>query len=271
MKEIINYTEDGRVSLALYLHQSSGKLPAIIVLPGGAFGFLSEIEKEPVAFTFYERHFQMFVLDYSVAEYSGYPAPLEEVSWAIWQIRSHAKEWNVDTDKISLMGFSAGSSVAGMSATQWKKPGLYQKIGAPTALDIKPNAAIIGYGACDTSGTIVDNPDITNPGVWGKIVVDRTPELDFLHYVDKDTSPMFIWQPENDQYVPKENQTMLANALKEAGVTYELHMFRDGFHGMSVGYHAPGYDLMDSTQPDADRWVELCVKWLHQLFDHPTT
>lgn len=267
MKEIINYTEDGRVSLELYLHKSSEKLPAIIVLPGGAFGFISDVETEPVALTFYERNFQMFVLNYSVAEFSGYPAPLVEVSWAIWQIRSHADEWNVDPDKITLMGFSAGSSVAGMSATQWKKADLYKQAGAPNSEAIKPNVAVIGYGACDTSGTIVDNPDITNPGVWGKIVTDRTPELDFLYFVDKDTSPMFIWQPGNDQYVPKENQTMLADALKHNGVEYELHMFSDGYHGMSVGYNAPGHNLMDSPQPDADCWVDLCVKWLHQLFD----
>lgn len=49
----------------------------------------------------------------------------------------------------------------------------------------------------------------------GKIVTDRTPELNYLYYVDENTSPMFIWQPENDQYVPKENQTMLADALRK--------------------------------------------------------
>ena len=115
MKETINYTEDGRVNLEVYRHSNPEEpLPAIISLPGGAFGFLVGTDQEPTAMTFYERDFQAFVLNYSVGEYSGFPAPLDEVSWAIWQIRSHAEEWNVDPDKIVVMGFSAGVSVAGM-------------------------------------------------------------------------------------------------------------------------------------------------------------
>lgn len=267
-KGIINYTKDGRVSLEVYLHQLTDEpLPAIIILPGGAFGYLAEKEKTPVAMTFYEKGYHVFVLNYSVAEYSAYPAPLDEVSWAIWQLRSHAQEWRLDPDKIVLMGFSAGSSVAGMSATQWNMPEVHTRIGAPDAAAIRANAVVLGYGACDTSGTIVNNPDMKNPGIWGKIVTDKTAELDFLYYVNKDTVPMFIWQPKNDQYVPLENPIMLADALKKANVAYELHMFQDGKHGMSVGYNAPGLNLADSPQPDADRWVALCVQWLQQLFE----
>lgn len=267
MKTTIPYTDDGRVKLEGYLHMEADEpLPAIISLPGGAFGFLVDTDKEPTAMTFYERGFQAFVLEYSVGEYSGFPAPLEEVSWAIWQLRKHAKEWHIDPDRVIVMGFSAGVSVAGMSATQWNTPGLYKRVQAPSAESIKPDAAVMGYGACDTSGTIVDNPDIVNPGVWGKIVTDRTPQLDYIYYVDENTSPMFIWQPAHDQYVPKENQTRLAQALEKAGVPYELHMFTDGYHGMSVGYNAPGYDRNTSPHPDADRWVDLCTEWLQKLF-----
>lgn len=268
MKKVINYTDDGRVNMEVYVHTNPAEpLPAIISLPGGAFGFLVGTDQEPTAMTFYERGFNAFVLNYSVGEYSGFPAPLDEVSWAIWQIRTHAEEWNVDPDKVIVMGFSAGVSVAGMSATQWNAPGLYERVGAPDAESIRPNAAVMGYGACDTSHTIVDNPDVVNPGVWGKIVTDKTPELDYLYYVDENTAPMFIWQPHRDPYVPKENQTMLAEALENAGVEYELHMFKDGYHGMSVGYNAPGYDLSRSPQPDADRWVGLCIDWLDNLFN----
>lgn len=268
MKQAIHYTEDGRVNLEVYLHSNPTEpLPAIISLPGGAFGFLADTDKEPTAMTFYEKGFQAFVLNYSVGQYSGYPAPLDEISWAIWQIRSHAEEWNIDPDRVVVMGFSAGVSVAGMSATQWDMPGLYERVGAPNAESIRPNAAVMGYGACDTSGTIVDNPNVVNPGVWGKIVTDRTPELDFLYYIDENTSPMFIWQPHNDRYVPHENSIMMAEALEKAGVKHELHMFNDGYHGMSVGYNAPGYDLEDSPHPDADSWVNLCVDWLNRLFE----
>ncbi|MCD8309307.1 MAG: alpha/beta hydrolase [Clostridia bacterium] len=266
MKKIINRTQDGRVNMEVYVNESSAKLlPAIISLPGGAFTHLSDTDKEPTAMTFYRCGFQTFVLNYSVGKYSEYPAPLDDISWAILQIRKHSIEWRVNPDKIIVMGFSAGASVAGMSATQWNITGLSERVGAADAKEIRPDAAVIAYGACNTSETIVKNPNIERPGSWGKIVTDLTPELDWLNYVDKTTPPMFIWQPAYDKYVPKENQIMLANALKENGVKYELHMFKDGYHGMSVGYNAPGYTLTDSPHPDADRWVNLCIDWLNRV------
>ncbi|XBX04175.1 hypothetical protein QMP26_27205 [Enterocloster clostridioformis] len=41
----------------------------------------------------------------------------------------------------------------------------------------------------DTTHTILDNPDVVNPGMRGKIVTDRTPEQNFLYYVDENTVP----------------------------------------------------------------------------------
>lgn len=267
LNQIINYTSDGRVTMETFIHSDTEKpLPAIVVLPGGAFGMLDYPEGEPVARTFYDRGFHTFVLNYSVGEYSEFPNPLTEVSWAIWEIRSHAEEWNVDPDAIALMGFSAGSGVAGMSATQWDMEGLYESVGAPDAESVRPNAAVIGYGAADNTNTILDNPEATNPGIWGKIVTDRTPELDFVNYIDADTSPMFIWHTIGDRYVPLENPLMLASAMQEQGLPYEIHIFHDGYHGMSVGNNAPGESLENSSHPSADMWVPLCVNWLNDLF-----
>lgn len=41
----------------------------------------------------------------------------------------------------------------------------------------------------DTTHTILDNPDVVNTGMRGKIVTDRTPEQNFLYYVDENTVP----------------------------------------------------------------------------------
>ncbi len=265
-KTRINYNQDGRVHLDCYIHEDSDELlPAIISLPGGAFGTLVYSDKEPTAMTFYTKGFHSFVLNYSVGEYCGYPHPLDEVSWAIMQIRRHAKEWHIDHNKIILMGFSAGSTVAGMSATQWNDVRICERIGARDVSEIMPTAAIIGYGACDITHTILDNPNIVNPGIWGKLVTDRTKQMDFVYYIDQDTKPMFIWHPYFDQYVPKENPIRLANALKKTGIPYELHMYSDGYHGMSVSYNAPHKNRKDSPHPDAEQWVSQCIDWLNHL------
>ena len=101
------------------------------MLPGGAYAFLSDTEAEPVALTFLKEGFNTFVLRYSVGKFCTYPEILEEVSKAIWAVRSRAKEWHIDPDAIVLMGFSAGACIAGMSATQWNTPGLAARLGVP--------------------------------------------------------------------------------------------------------------------------------------------
>ncbi|HOJ93327.1 MAG TPA: alpha/beta hydrolase [Dictyoglomaceae bacterium] len=159
----INFTPDGRVNMKTYILDKTmnGKplpnRPAIIILPGSAFTFLSETEGEPVALTFAREGFHTFVLNYSIGEYSAFPNPLDDVSRAIWEVRRNADEWGINRDQIVVMGFSAGACVAAMSATQWNTPGLAERLGVPRD-GIKPNATVIGYGASLLS-TIFDNKE----------------------------------------------------------------------------------------------------------------
>lgn len=112
--ETIRLSEDEHVTLTAYIHDDihaygteQGR-PAIIVLPGGAFAFLSPFEAEPVALTFLQKGFNTFVLRYTVGDDCHYPDVLIEVSSAIKLVRDKAKEWHTDPRQVSLMGFSAG-------------------------------------------------------------------------------------------------------------------------------------------------------------------
>jgi acetyl esterase/lipase len=269
ISETINFTSDGRVKLQTYIHPSAPKpLPAIIVLPGGAYGFISETEGEPVAKYFFDKDFHTFVLHYSVGNHSAYPAPLLEVSKAIWQVRKNATAWGIQSDGIALMGFSAGSGISAMSATQWNNQETALGAGANSAEDIRPNAAVIGYGASDNSKTIINNPDIYIPPILGKIALDKTPELDVVNYVSKDTSPMFIWHCRYDNLVPAINPIMMAESLQKNGCRYELHIFQQGQHGLGLGKNGECDIVLNN--PDyinADLWVPMCINWLRKLFE----
>ena len=118
-------------TLTTYIHDQSEKekfqiekRPAVIIMPGGGYAFLSDTEGEPAALTFLQAGYNTFVLRYSVGDACTYPEILEEVSKAIWGVRSHAEEWHTDPAAVVLMGFSAGACLAAMSATQWNTPGL---------------------------------------------------------------------------------------------------------------------------------------------------
>jgi len=59
---------------------------------------------------------------------------------------------------------------------------------------------------------------------------------------------------------------MMAEAMLENDLPFELHIFQEGAHGMSVGNNAPGKSLEDSEYPSIDLWVPLCENWLNNLF-----
>ena len=179
LHESINFTDDGRVNMRTYVHDRTcdgtalPKRPAIVVLPGGAYAYLSDKEGEPVALTFMKEGYNTFVLNYSVGEESVFPNPLDEVSSAIWMIRQHAEEWGSDPDAIVVMGFSAGAGVAALAATQWNTPGLTERLGIPEGGN-KPNAAVIAYGGTMYEGFFDDAKYV--PPDLGKIARDSTPE-----------------------------------------------------------------------------------------------
>ena len=91
--------------------------PALIVVPGGGYHFVSVREAEPVASKFYASGFQVFVLNY-LCRPDGvvYPVELLELSSAIDYVKSHAQEFFVNPEEVFAIGFSAGGHlVADMS------------------------------------------------------------------------------------------------------------------------------------------------------------
>ena len=129
----------GTASLVTYIHDRSEQSdfqrhnrPAIIVLPGGAYAYLSDAEGEPVALTFLKEGFNAFVLRYSVGDACTYPEILEEVSLAVWTVRSRAAEWDIDPNAIVLMGFSSGGCLSAMSRHAVEHARLAERLGVPS-------------------------------------------------------------------------------------------------------------------------------------------
>ncbi len=237
----VNLTPDGRVNLTAYIQQPSPEMPnravrpAMIVLPGGGYGFLSDREAEPIALSYLAAGFQAFVLRYTIGGEYRFEDALQDVSDAVKLVREQAEEWHLDPEKIAVCGFSAGGHLAAASGT---------------LAEHKPNAMILAYPCILES--------------ISRILKFRVPSLD--EAVTADTPPAFIFHTRNDQAVPVENSLRFADALDKAGVPFEMHIFGKGPHGISLANSVTNSGHPTLADPVVEQWMPMSVTWLNRLF-----
>lgn len=134
---------------------------------------------------------------------------------------------------------------------------------------LKPNAAVIGYGAWDNTNTIQHDPKYYNPECVA-IAKDCTPQLDLIQYAGPHMPPMFIWYNRFDKYVPAVNPVMIAAKMLELDLPFELHLFQGGEHGMSVCNSLSSYSdtkkKLNEENPNVRMWVPMCTNWINGLF-----
>lgn len=232
--------------------------PAVILCPGGGYVMTSDREAEPQAIQMLAAGFQAFVLRYNVAP-ARFPVALLELAEAVKTVRANAEAWHVDPDKIIVGGMSAGGHVAASLATMWNcdlvKSYHYQ------AAEIKPNGLLLGYSVL-TSGPLAHR------GSFDALLGDKKDdpialaEVSLEKRVTADTPKTFLWHTAADDTVPVENTLLFASALAAHKVPFEVHIFPNGGHGLSLGtaetaINGNGYGI----EPDITPWVSLFITW----------
>ena len=232
--------------------------PAVLVLPGGGYCVTSEREATPIALEFLSCGAAAFVLHYSVAP-DRFPTSLCQVYAAIRQIRDNADEWNIDPDRISVIGFSAGGHLAASSGVLWNSE-VAKYCGFADGRH-KPNGMILCY-------PVITGGEKAHRGSFDNLLGENASagKVDYLSLekrVDSDTPRAFIWHTFEDNCVPVENSLLFASALVKNGISTELHIYPHGWHGMSLVNDVLYKDgaLPDSVKK-AGTWVALAKEWL---------
>ena len=231
---------------------SCGKRPAVIICPGGAYETCNRHSEEgdPVAMSFAMDGYQAFVLEYSITSRAPegktiYPAMLLDYGKAILTIREHAEEWNVDTENISILGFSAGGHLCGMIATSWNNGILSKHFGTEPEI-FKPLCAMLVYPVADFVAQeefrkALDNPTMStinmNRAWFGKEdpAEEELAAASPARIITEDCPPVFLAGAQNDGLVDPLCTLNMALALQKAHVPYELHMYEYGDHGFGLG------------------------------------
>src|SRR5258706_10531573 len=227
---------------------------AMVICPGGGYGGLAPHEGQDYARFLNEHGVAGFVLKYRLGS-GGYrhPAMLHDAARAVRLVRSKAGEWKLDPKRIGIMGSSAGGHLTSTLLTHFDagKPEAEDPIERQSS---RPDLGILCYPVI-TMGQFTHQGSKNN--LLGK---DPSPELiqDLSNElrVTKDTPPCFLWHTCEDTAVPVENSLQFANALRKAGVPFDLHVYQKGAHGIGLGSRPYGGGGRHPLTRDCIFWVE---------------
>ena len=210
----------------------------MIVLPGGGYAAHAPHEAEPVASWLSEMGVQASVFRYPLNV--RHPAPLDALRAEISRRRAGG------TQRIGLIGFSAGGHLAGLAALA---PG--------AAPDETVQFAVLGYAITSMETETYRPARLILLGEDASPQLRRSTSLDAL--VASASPPFFVWPPAEDLYVPPEHTYRFASALAASHVPHAVHVFAHGPHSLGLAQDAG----------EAATWTTLANAWIREQASPP--
>ena len=208
--------------------------PAVVICPGGGYSILAyNLEGTDIATQMQQWGVCAIVLkcrlpsDEIMLDKSI--GPLQDAQRALQWVRGHAKELNINPDKVGIMGFSAGGHVAATASTHFDTAVIENK----NQVSLRPDYSILCYPVISFSDAIGHRGSRDN-------LIGKNPSEEKINWfsnekqVHADTPPAFLMLAADDKTVNPENSIEYFQALKKAKVPAELHIFENGGHGFGL-------------------------------------
>ncbi|MDL4839612.1 alpha/beta hydrolase [Aquibacillus rhizosphaerae] len=235
-------------SMTPYLLEGNSRYPLIIVIPGGGYSHRADHEGSPVAKWLNSLGISAVVLNYRVnPDFHTYP--MEDAQRAIKMVRHYADEWQIDKDRVGVLGFSAGGHLASTVGTHFEGDHLVDEDPISQQSN-RPNLMILCY-------PVITMGKYTHLGSK-QTLLGRNHEESLVNYysnekhVDEKTPPTFLWHTADDSSVPVENSIHFVESLSKHNVSHELHIFESGPHGLGLAKDSYSVSM----------WTTLCEIWL---------
>ena len=208
---------------------------AIVVAPGGGYRMLAfEHEGTMVADWLTSIGVTCVLLTYRVPQRPGdgeNKCPLMDAQRAIRLTRANAAAWGIDPARVGIMGFSAGGHLAANAAANPDRPA-YEPQDDADKQSCRPDFAVLIY-----PGGVLDRQDKEK----------LSPQM----RITKETPPSFLAVATDDKGSAA-GTIKLFRALRDAGVSAELHVYAAGGHG---------FGMRKGELPCAT-WPLRCEEWM---------
>ena len=242
-------------SITLYLPEKDKATgAAVVIFPGGGYGHLAmDHEGHQIAEWLNSFGVAGFIVKYRHSRSgAGYrhPAPLQDAQRAIRTVRSGAKQWNIDPDRIGIIGFSAGGHLASSLGTHFNNRYSEAKDEIDRA-SCRPDFMILMYPVISFTEAFTHKGSRRN-------LLGANPDPELVENLSNEkqvtaqTPPTFIVFGNDDKVVPVENGVAFYMGLKKVGVPAEMHIYEKGRHGFGLGV---GADPVSS-------WPLRCSEWM---------
>jgi acetyl esterase/lipase len=235
-------------TLTVYSPKGKNSGAAVIVFPGGGYQILAiDLEGTEVCEWLTEKGMTCVLLKYRVPNTgpswdqqcgcdrnTRSSRPLEDAQRTISLVRAHAAQWHIDPHKIGVLGFSAGGHLVAAVSTHFDHR-VYAAVDSADEQSCRPDFAVALYP--------------------GHLFDYEKSELNADLHVSRNTPPTFLLHAENDRVDGVSNSLVYYEALKNAGVPVELHLYAEGGHA---------FGLRRTKLPITD-WPRLVERWLQTI------
>jgi len=222
---------------------------AVIICPGGGYqSVMINMEGTKVAKAFCELGVTAFVLKYRLPSdltmMDKSIGPLQDAQTAIKIVKDGASHWNINPQKVGIMGFSAGGHLASTAGTHFNKAVITNK----EQTNLRPDFMILVYPVIsftDSIGHIGTRENLLGKSPSEQQIHEYSNEF----HVTSSTPITFITQASDDELVPVANSYTFYEALKKHSVPAELHIYSTGGHGYL-------------KTPPFKEWFGRCCYWM---------
>jgi len=209
-----------------HIPEGHGPFPAVIIVHGGAWvSGDRRANVHPLFQPLQDAGFAWFSISYRLAtDIAQFGAGIVDVEEAVRYVKQHAAEYNIDPDRIALVGESAGAQLASMAALA-PGTGVKAVVAFYSPSDLASLAQTSTYVPESIRGQVKGTP-------WEALLLEGLKQLSPINHVRKDMPPFLLIHGTSDSVVPYDQSTQMCSAVQAAGGQCELYTVQGGGHGV---------------------------------------